>query len=222
MNKVKINIIKKGAGIIHHNGYNNTGVSEILSIAKIPKGSFYFYFKNKEDFGLEVIEYYADQLFRIVDKHTDNIYNSPIENLSNCFEDYYSYLQSLDKYNGCPISNLSQEMSSLNENMRGRLNEINIELRKKIAFFIKEAQSRFSISDKVNVKECASFILNTWAGALIQLKLTKNDLPYKEFKKQMFEDYIGYITVDPSLEIVIENPDKQIVKKKKLSFLRRK
>ena len=41
-------IIMKGAQLVHANGFNNTGLNEILSSANIPKGSFYFYFKNRK------------------------------------------------------------------------------------------------------------------------------------------------------------------------------
>ena len=55
-------IIAAGAGIIHRKGFHHTGIQEVLQAADVPKGSFYFYFKNKQDFGLQVIDYY-NQLF---------------------------------------------------------------------------------------------------------------------------------------------------------------
>ena len=51
-------IIRKGAELIHAQGFNATGLQQILQTAGIPKGSFYFYFKSKEAFGLEIINYF--------------------------------------------------------------------------------------------------------------------------------------------------------------------
>jgi len=51
-------IIRKGAELIHAQGFNATGLKQILQVAGIPKGSFYFYFKSKEDFGLAIIDYF--------------------------------------------------------------------------------------------------------------------------------------------------------------------
>ena len=51
-------IIRKGAELIHAQGFNATGLQQILQAVGIPKGSFYFYFKSKEDFGLEIIDYF--------------------------------------------------------------------------------------------------------------------------------------------------------------------
>jgi AcrR family transcriptional regulator len=52
----KDRILDAGAEIIHQKGYNHTGIQEILSAANVPKGSFYNYFRNKEDFGLQIID----------------------------------------------------------------------------------------------------------------------------------------------------------------------
>ena len=60
----KTRIIAEGAKIIQKNGFNNTGILDVLRAADVPKGSFYFYFKSKEDFGLEVINYLAETLRR--------------------------------------------------------------------------------------------------------------------------------------------------------------
>ena len=39
-------IVRKGAALIHAQGYNATGIKQILDAAGVPKGSFYFYFKS--------------------------------------------------------------------------------------------------------------------------------------------------------------------------------
>lgn len=40
-------------------GYNATGIQEIITIAGIPKGSFYNYFASKEEFAVEIIRFYS-------------------------------------------------------------------------------------------------------------------------------------------------------------------
>ena len=56
----KENLLRVGVDIIHRKGYHHTAIQEILQIAGVPKGSFYFYFKSKEDFGLQVIDYFNE------------------------------------------------------------------------------------------------------------------------------------------------------------------
>ena len=54
----KEKLIETGAALVHKQGYTNTGIQEILKTAGVPKGSFYFHFKNKEEFGVELVKYY--------------------------------------------------------------------------------------------------------------------------------------------------------------------
>jgi TetR/AcrR family transcriptional repressor of nem operon len=56
----KNRILEVGAEIIHLKGFNHAGIQEILDAAGVPKGSFYNYFKSKEDFGLQVIDYFVN------------------------------------------------------------------------------------------------------------------------------------------------------------------
>jgi TetR/AcrR family transcriptional repressor of nem operon len=52
----KERVLETGAAIVHRKGFHNTGIQEILKAAEIPKGSFYFYFDSKEDFGLQLVD----------------------------------------------------------------------------------------------------------------------------------------------------------------------
>ena len=45
----KRRVIEESAKLFYFNGYINTRLKEILEVCKIPKGSFYYYFKNKDD-----------------------------------------------------------------------------------------------------------------------------------------------------------------------------
>ena len=48
-------------------GYADTGVQDLLDATKVPKGSFYHHFKNKEDFALQVIDRYMDAVHAALD-----------------------------------------------------------------------------------------------------------------------------------------------------------
>ena len=58
----KTRILKAGARIVLEKGFCDTGLAEVLEAAQVPKGSFYFHFKNKEDFGLQLIDAFAEVL----------------------------------------------------------------------------------------------------------------------------------------------------------------
>ena len=49
LSKKKENVIIQSANLFFRNGYVNTGLNEILEVCNIPKGSLYYYFKNKDE-----------------------------------------------------------------------------------------------------------------------------------------------------------------------------
>lgn len=51
-------LVACAAKLFWRQGYNATGLTEILQAANLPKGSFYFYFEGKRDLAAAVIEYY--------------------------------------------------------------------------------------------------------------------------------------------------------------------
>ena len=57
--ETKQNLRQAGSRWILLHGYNHTGLNEILAEAGVPKGSFYYYFTSKEDFGLQVLDQFA-------------------------------------------------------------------------------------------------------------------------------------------------------------------
>jgi TetR/AcrR family transcriptional repressor of nem operon len=52
-------LIDVGLGLMHQNGYNATGLTDILKAADVPKGSFYHHFGSKEDFAEAALERYG-------------------------------------------------------------------------------------------------------------------------------------------------------------------
>jgi len=63
-------IIRIGTELISRQGYTATGIDLVLKEAGVPKGSFYHYFKSKEEFGLAVIElsagYYGQRILALL------------------------------------------------------------------------------------------------------------------------------------------------------------
>jgi len=51
----KEDILEQGVQLFREKGYNDTGIDDILKTCKIPSGSFYNYFKNKEGFAIAVL-----------------------------------------------------------------------------------------------------------------------------------------------------------------------
>jgi TetR/AcrR family transcriptional repressor of nem operon len=179
-------ILEVGSRIIHQKGFNNTGIQEILDGAGVPKGSFYFYFKSKEDFGLALI----DEFDSLVGGHLASILEidslSPLERLKSFFSFFRNFFLEENCTKGCPIGNLSQELSDVNENIRKRLDESFNSLGSLIETCLYEAREMGEFQNDIPVTEIAAYIINSWEGALLRMKVSRNINPLLVFERILF------------------------------------
>ena len=99
-------LIECAAELFWKNGYSATGISEILRQTGLPKGSFYFYFKSKDDLAKAVTEYYQKILLERFQKSSQgNDWESFIEEIF----DYLSGRTNEHTFAGCPYAVLGME-----------------------------------------------------------------------------------------------------------------
>jgi TetR/AcrR family transcriptional regulator, transcriptional repressor for nem operon len=183
----KKNILREGARLIHAKGFNNTGLQEILNAAQIPKGSFYFYFKSKDDFGLALVDYYWEFIEAMGERYLSDSSISPLERLASFMNAYHEMFENMGMRCGCPIGNLMQEMSDLSEPFREKVGDIYTRMHGHIAQMLSEAKDRGELRADLDPAQTAQFILNSWEGAIMHMKLVKDIEPLKIFRKMVFE-----------------------------------
>lgn len=99
-------LIECAAELFWKNGYSATGISEILKQTGLPKGSFYFYFKSKDDLASAVTEYYQKILLEQFQSNSQrNDWESFIEEIF----DYLSVRTSGQTFAGCPYAVMGME-----------------------------------------------------------------------------------------------------------------
>ncbi len=183
----KFRILSEGARIVYQKGFNNTGLQEILKAADVPKGSFYFYFKSKEDFGLQLIDFYVQFIHSVAESQMSSEEDSPIQRLRNFFRYMRENSQEQGFKGGCPIGNLTQEMADEKEAFRIKVNQAFDGISSQIARCLGEARKLELISPSLDPKETADFILNSWEGALLRMKAENNVHPLLLFENMIFQ-----------------------------------
>ncbi len=185
--ETKMRILEQGASLIHAKGFHNTGIQEILQAADVPKGSFYFYFKNKEDFGLEVIEYFSQYM----GARMGECFNTPdtrgLAQLKNFFDALLVFFEEAECRLGCPIGNMTQELGDISPRFRQRLEKSLSGLQAGIAECLESARKRNEIPSSLDVEEMAHFIVNSWEGAVLRMKAVKSVEPLVVFDKMIFK-----------------------------------
>ena len=183
----KERIVQVGADIIHHKGFNHTGLQEILQAAEVPKGSFYNYFKNKEDFGLQVVDYFVNYFDALAKNVLEDNSASPLKRIEKLLDLFIDYFQSEGYARGCPIGNLSQEMGDLSPAFREKLKYAIDQMVQCYAKALIEAQIAEEIPENLDVREAAYFLVSSWHGALMRMKIVKDPDPLENHKKFIFD-----------------------------------
>jgi len=185
-------LLEAGKQTFLEKGYNNSGIEAILQAAGVPKGSFYYYFESKEDFGLKVLDRFAS----CFDQHLDRILGDasvpPLERLRNYFESTFERLASDQCRKGCLVGNLSQEMADQSEAFRSRLEEIFESWVHRYAACLKQAQEAGEISPDMDVHELAEFWLNGWQGSILRAKTMRSAAPLRTFLGVMFGNILQH------------------------------
>ena len=170
----KTRILKAGARIVLEKGFCDTGLAEVLEAAKVPKGSFYFHFKNKEDFGLQLVDAFAEALKTGQEKVFRDEGLPHLERIRRLFRTQTERFQKHGFKGGCPIGNLSLEMGDRNPSFRKKLNRVFSELKKELAYQLDQAREKGELAGPIDLEETADFILSSWQGALVQMKVAKS------------------------------------------------
>lgn len=183
-------LIETGTQRFLQTGYNHTGIQGVVQAVGVPKGSFYCHFNSKEDFGLQVVAHYFEVHAATLRRYLGDESVSPLRRLHQYFEAYCEHFESSQDWEGCLIGNLSQEMAGQSEAFRLRLKDLFEQWHKGLMDCLKQAQDAGEIPPHLDVQAVAEFCLNSWEGALLRMKVTKNTAPLRTFMTILFESVL--------------------------------
>lgn len=180
--ETKEKIFKIGDQLILTHGYHGVGLSAILNECGIPKGSFYHYFKSKEDFANQLIQKRSKQHLELLQEHFSTPNRSQRQLLLDwlqCFADEFEIQTSIIP---CVVTKLTGEIAAI-EGLRKDLAKT-IELwQEEYVKVIEMGQSEGSISQDIDPELTAQFILSSWMGALSQMSLARSTQPMQALKE---------------------------------------
>ena len=189
-NETRARLVSVGTEILSEKGFGSTGVEEILDKARVPKGSFYYYFESKAHFGLAVIDNYdflwAQKLTRLLRDPT----TPPLERISNYIAEGVRGLERYAFRRGCLIGNMGQEMASLDDVFRARILNVFNSWAAYIADCLTQARDRGELSAALDVQALSKFFWFAWEGAILQAKLERSVAPIEQFRAVMFENLL--------------------------------
>nr|WP_166267866.1 TetR/AcrR family transcriptional regulator [Marinobacter caseinilyticus] len=185
-NDTRNHIIQVGADLIAQKGFGATGLNAVLTACGVPKGSFYHYFSSKNEFGLAVIDTFAEEYDAKLDQILTDRSRSCIDRLHAYFDTGLASMTRCEYSQGCLMGNLGQELAGQDEMFRTRLDTVFSGWEKKFAECLAEAQANGDINQDLDPADAASFLLSGWEGAILRSKVLKSTEPMERFIRVFF------------------------------------
>jgi TetR/AcrR family transcriptional repressor of nem operon len=171
---VRQHILDTGKMVIVGKGFSAVGLAEILNAAKVPKGSFYHYFKSKEVFGEALLEdYFAGYNQRLQSLFSDKSMTAAAR-LMTYWSRWQDAQEGDDLTGKCLVVKLSAEVADLSELMRNALKQGTEKLIAQLTACIAEGIQDGSLSASLIAEQCALTLYELWLGATLLTKLRRD------------------------------------------------
>jgi len=180
-------LLNAGLAVMFRSGYQGSSVRDICAAAGAPQGSFTNHFRSKEAFAQEVLDRYFTNLKTVVSEALNDKSLAPRQRLKRYLDIISGRLQGAKWYRGCMIGDISLEASLQSKLLHKRLTEIFREWRTPFAQCIAEAQAAGEIDSKFEPIDLAEFLLASWEGAILRMKVDRGPAALDRFKNIVFK-----------------------------------
>lgn len=184
------NLIRAGTRLLHQTGYSATGVKDIVDAAKVPKGSFYNHFTSKEAFGADVVDFYFGRGLPVMREMLGDQGVPPLDRLKTYFDQRIQWFASSGFVRGCLMGNLSLEVADQSTLIRERL-AMHFQVWSQLfEDCIAQAQAAGSVRNALPAPLLAQYLLDSWEGALLRMRVEKSIAPLERFVAVTFKSLL--------------------------------
>jgi TetR/AcrR family transcriptional regulator, transcriptional repressor for nem operon len=173
MHPTKQHLINEGLRLLLKQGYSDLGIQTLLAATGTPKGSFYHHFKDKEDFALQVVDAYMEEVHAGLEACLNDSDRLPLQRVRHFFEMTEQKYRE-EGYLGCLLGGLGQELSGVNPVFRRKIESCLAAIAERIARCLEEARTRGQIRTEFDPRQLADLWVNCWEGAALRSRLTKD------------------------------------------------
>jgi len=172
-------LLQAGYREMYRSGFQSASIDSILAATNVTKGALYYHFESKEALGYAIVDEVVaklprDRWFLPLQRSEDK---DPINALIGVVQAIPT--RPRDIKGGCPLVNLAQEMSPLDEQFRKRLQTIFHAWQEAIAMVLRRGQSQGTVRSDLVPDEAATFLIAMVEGYEV---LAKNSQDVKVWK----------------------------------------
>ncbi len=159
---------------IYRHGFQAASLTQILSDTGLTKGALYHYFPDKKELGLAVVEEIIRPLITEMMFHPIAETRQPLSTMQKLLIAKTAEDDPLTVALGCPLNNLMQEMSPVDETFRLHLNNLFQDWVTVVQKALTRGKESGEVRKDVDATETALFIVSALEGCVGMCKNTQS------------------------------------------------
>lgn len=171
---VRERLIQTATDLFYHQGYNRTGINEILEKSGVAKASMYQHFRSKEEIGVEFLKEKQVEMNQQLGEYLDQT-PPGLERLTALF-DFLLLFYNHKGFRGCWCLNTLAEVSTDDNNLLNEIHRQKKELRSFMHVLAKE-----NLPEE-NENEVGDALYLLFEAALAESFVHRSDWPIKKGK----------------------------------------
>lgn len=177
---------------IHASGFRAASVDNVMRAAGVTKGALYHHFRGKAALGHAVVSELLAERIRLFSARLESA-DDPLLAL----QEWCLSPPALPLRLGCPLNNLAQELASVDEPFRVRIEEVFRAWRASIAAALERGRARGLVRHDVEPERIAAFLLAALEGSVSLAKSAQDEQLFRS-NMRMLESFLG--TLRPAAE----------------------
>ncbi|WP_126243335.1 TetR/AcrR family transcriptional regulator [Chitinophaga rhizosphaerae] len=175
-------IMETATRLFYRQGFNSTGINQILEEAKVAKASLYQHFSSKEDLGLHYLKASRESWFAGLDQWT-GMKKAPAQKVAACF-DFLEYVMQQEDFLGCKFINM---LSEIGESCAAMYAEILAHKTKLRAYFAQLVNDALPAREGEGAGLTADAIYLLFEGAIVETKICRNTWPIRKARQMSLQ-----------------------------------
>ena len=194
-------ILSAGFDTIYRQGFRAASVNEIIARTGVTQGAFFYYFPTKNDLGYALVDEVLKEM--MLDRWTRPLsaYRNPLQGMAARFRKLMEATSDEELTLGCPLNNLSQEMSPIDPIFREKIRAVLDLWIEETAKYLRKGQAEGYVKPDVDVKQAAEFIVMAEEGSAALVK-NLNDRKVYWSLYEMFRRFLESISMDARKPVV--------------------
>ncbi|HMV43957.1 MAG TPA: TetR/AcrR family transcriptional regulator [Leptospiraceae bacterium] len=183
MENPKERIINTSIKLFYSQGYDFTSINQIIDESGTHKASFYRYFSDKSDIGLEYLYLKGEEIRTLIFKLTEK--SSSIEEFVKSWAALLKKQSKSGSYFGCPLVRFISGSSIQDEKLREKIRETLKSWMLEIELFCEKLKNRKELKANFQSKQFSKLVVKLFQGNSSVFVITNDLSTWDDFKNEV-------------------------------------